>query len=45
MFLGKVEGHATTAFYRTLAALSREAIQAMWYELNEAADERDADKA
>ncbi|MXP49466.1 molecular chaperone [Pantoea sp. Eser] len=28
-FLGKVEAHTTTAFYRTLAALSREAIQAM----------------
>lgn len=45
VFLGKVEAHATTAFYRTLAALSREAIQAMWDELNEAADDRDADEA
>lgn len=34
-FLGKVEAHATTAFYRTLAALSREAIQAMRDELEE----------
>lgn len=34
-FLGKVEAHATTAFYRTLAALSREAMQAMYDELNE----------
>lgn len=34
-FLGKVEAHATTPFYRTLAALSREAIQAMYDELNE----------
>ncbi|WP_313121856.1 TorD/DmsD family molecular chaperone [Pantoea septica] len=38
-FLGKVEAHATTAFYRTLAMLSREAIQAMWDELNEAGEE------
>jgi len=38
-FLGKVEAHATSAFYRTLAALSREAIQAMYDELNEGADE------
>lgn len=36
-FLGKVEAHATTAFYRTLAALSREAIQAMRDELEEEA--------
>ncbi|MGL4487791.1 MAG: TorD/DmsD family molecular chaperone [Yersinia sp. (in: enterobacteria)] len=34
-FLGKVESHATTAFYRTLAQLSREALQAMWDELSE----------
>lgn len=34
-FLGKVEAHASTAFYRTLAALSREAIQAMRDELEE----------
>lgn len=34
-FLGKVEAHAATAFYRTLAALSREAIQAMRDELEE----------
>ncbi|MDF7628338.1 MULTISPECIES: molecular chaperone [Pantoea] len=38
-FLGKVEAHATSAFYRTLAALSREAIQAMYDELNEGNDE------
>jgi len=37
-FLGKVEAHATSAFYRTLAALSREAIQAMYDELNEGDD-------
>ena len=35
-FLGKVEAHAATPFYRTLALLSREAIQAMWDELSEA---------
>ncbi|KAB8310763.1 molecular chaperone [Erwinia endophytica] len=34
-FLGKVEAHATTAFYRTLAMLSREAIQAMRDDLYE----------
>ncbi|WP_145339123.1 molecular chaperone [Pantoea sp. PSNIH1] len=34
-FLGKVEAHATTAFYRTLAELSREAIQTMYDELSE----------
>ncbi|WP_130834818.1 TorD/DmsD family molecular chaperone [[Erwinia] mediterraneensis] len=34
-FLGKVEAHATSAFYRTLAELSREAIQAMREELAE----------
>ena len=38
-FLGKVEAHATTAFYRTLAALSREAIQAMYDELREEGDD------
>ncbi|WP_158784769.1 molecular chaperone [Pantoea sp. BAV 3049] len=37
-FLGKVEAHASTAFYRTLAALSREAIQAMRDELEEEGD-------
>ncbi|MFS2223915.1 molecular chaperone [Pantoea sp. B65] len=34
-FLGKVEAHAGTAFYRTLAAISREAVQAMRDELAE----------
>ncbi len=38
-FLGKVEAHATSAFYRTLAALSREAIQTMYDELNEGNEE------
>lgn len=32
-FLGKVEAHAAGAFYRTLAVISREAIQAMRDEL------------
>lgn len=32
-FLGKVEAHSTTGFYRTLALLTREAIQAMRDEL------------
>lgn len=34
-FLGKVEAHATTAFWRTLAILTREAIGAMRDELEE----------
>ena len=34
-FLGKVEAHATTAFWRTMALLTREAITAMWDELQE----------
>ncbi|RWR03418.1 molecular chaperone [[Pantoea] beijingensis] len=34
-FLGKVEAHATTSFYRTLAAMSRESIQAMRDELED----------
>ncbi|MDT3250964.1 molecular chaperone [Serratia sp. root2] len=34
-FLGKVEAHATTGFYRTLALLARESIQAMRDELAE----------
>ncbi|MGD8106279.1 TorD/DmsD family molecular chaperone [Pantoea sp. FN0302] len=38
-FLGKVEAHATSGFYRTLAALSREALQAMREELAEAEEE------
>lgn len=42
-FLGKVEAHATTAFYRTLAELTREALQAMWDELSE--DESSAEDA
>lgn len=38
-FLGKVEAHATTPFYRTLALLSREALQAMRDELAEQEEE------
>lgn len=34
-FLGKVEAHATSVFWRTLAQLSREAVNAMWEELQE----------
>ena len=38
-FLGKVEAHATTAFWRTMALLTREAITAMWDELQESEEE------
>lgn len=38
-FLGKVEAHATSTFWRTFARLSREAVNAMWEELQEEADE------
>ncbi|WP_159567662.1 TorD/DmsD family molecular chaperone [Budvicia diplopodorum] len=34
-FLGKVEAHASGAFYRTLAIVTREALQAMRDELSE----------
>lgn len=34
-FLGKVEAHATTGFYRTLALMTRDALQAMRDELAE----------
>lgn len=34
-FLGKVEAHATTPFWRTMAPLTREAVSAMWDELQE----------
>ena len=34
-FLGKVEAHAQTPFWRTMAVLTREAISAMWDELEE----------
>ncbi|CAM3574131.1 molecular chaperone [Rouxiella silvae] len=38
-FLGKVEAHATSGFYRTLSEISREAITAMRDELEEALPE------
>ena len=38
-FLGKVEAHAQTAFWRTMALLTREALSAMWDELQEENDE------
>lgn len=34
-FFGKVEAHATTAFWRTLAMVTRDAIGAIWEELQE----------
>ncbi|MDR0807385.1 MAG: molecular chaperone [Enterobacteriaceae bacterium] len=34
-FLGKVEAHATSVFYRTLSIVTREALQAMYDELSE----------
>ncbi|QXC98750.1 TorD/DmsD family molecular chaperone [Klebsiella sp. PL-2018] len=34
-FLGKVEAHATTPFWRAMAPLTREALSAMWDELQE----------
>ncbi|MEA1064793.1 molecular chaperone [Erwinia sp. HR93] len=42
-FLGKVEAHAETVFWRTMAQLTREAIYAMWEELQENGDELPAD--
>ena len=38
-FLGKVEAHAATPFWRTMAPLTRDAIGAMWDELQEGAEE------
>ena len=38
-FLGKVEAHATSPFWRTLAPLTRDAIAAMWDELEEESEE------
>ncbi len=38
-FLGKVEAHATTPFWRTMAPLTRDAISAMWDELQESEEE------
>jgi len=38
-FLGKVEAHATTPFWRTMATVTREAISAMWDEISEDTEE------
>lgn len=38
-FLGKVEAHATSPFWRTMAPLTRDAIAAMWDELQEENEE------
>ncbi|SCC43108.1 TorD/DmsD family molecular chaperone [Kosakonia oryziphila] len=38
-FLGKVEAHATTPFWRTMAPLTRDAISSMWDDLQESAEE------
>lgn len=38
-FLGKIEAHATSPFWRTMAPLTREAISAMWDELQEENEE------
>ena len=38
-FLGKVEAHATSVFWRTMAPLTRDAIAAMWEELQEEEEE------
>ncbi|EFE94967.1 TorD/DmsD family molecular chaperone [Serratia odorifera] len=40
-FLGKVEAHATSGFYRTLALITRDALQAMRDELAEYEDSDD----
>ncbi|MEJ1803475.1 TorD/DmsD family molecular chaperone, partial [Escherichia coli] len=37
-FLGRIEAHATTPFWRTMAPLTRDAIGAMWDELEEETD-------
>lgn len=39
VFLGKVEAHATSAFWRTLAELTRDALDAMCDELEESSTE------
>ncbi|MFU0911937.1 TorD/DmsD family molecular chaperone [Kluyvera intermedia] len=38
-FLGKLEAHATTTFWRTMATLTREALSAMYDELQEIDEE------
>lgn len=39
LFLGKVEAHAETDFYRSLAIITREALQALREELDEGAEQ------
>ncbi len=43
-FLGKVEAHAQTAFYRTLAEMTREALAALFEELNEISEQDELNK-
>jgi TorA maturation chaperone TorD len=38
-FLGKVEAHATTPFWRTQSTITREAISAMWDEIEESGEQ------
>ncbi|MCS2158606.1 molecular chaperone [Scandinavium sp. H11S7] len=38
-FLGKVEAHATTPFWRTQSTITREAISAMWDEIEESSEQ------
>ena len=38
-FLGKIEAHATSPFWRTMAPLTRDAIAAMWDDLQEENEE------
>ncbi|MCW2479115.1 molecular chaperone [Candidatus Symbiopectobacterium sp. NZEC135] len=44
-FLGKVESHATTAFYRTLALLTREALDALREDLVEEEGDEDVQES
>ncbi len=38
-FLGKVDAHATTPFWRTQSTITREAISAMWDEIEESSEQ------
>jgi len=38
-FLGKVEAHATTPFWRTQSTITREAISAIWDEIEESSEQ------
>lgn len=44
-FLGKVEAHAVSPFWRTMAILTREAVQAMWDDLQEDDDAEEGQDA